>query len=132
MSSMGVICAPALGVIAHQFTDEIGVNPFVNLSVGRMRLSTESIGNFTLTLTNVVIGSAIRVETQAGTLVEYRVADDTTEVFTIPAYAVGSAANDLRIKVRKGTAAPFYVPYETLTTAFVGSGSIYVSQILDQ
>ena len=109
-----------------------GANPNAGAPVGRQRLPTDPVGNFTLTLTNLVVGSAIRVETQTGTLIEYRVADATTEVFTIPAYAAGNAANDLRIKVRKGTAAPFYVPYETLTTAFVGSGSIYVSQILDQ
>lgn len=131
MSSMGVICAPALGIVAHHMSDEIGVRPFANLSVGRMRLSTESVGNFTLTLTNLVVGSAVRVETQAGASIEYRVADATSEVFTIPAYSVGSAGNDLRIKVRKGTSAPFYKDYTTLTTASVGAGAIYVSQIPD-
>lgn len=100
-------------------------------SVSKQRLATDSLGNFSLTLTNLVVGSAIRVETQSGTLIEYRVADAATEVFTVPAYAVGSSANDLRIKVRKGTSAPFYQPYETLTTASVGSASIYVSQIPD-
>ena len=114
-----------------ELTDEIGVAPYLQQSAGRMRLSTESIGTFTLTLTNLVVGSAVRVETQAGALVEYRVADAATEVFTVPAYSPGNASNDLRIKVRKGTAAPFYVPYETLATAVVGSASIYVSQQQD-
>ncbi len=119
------------GIQSLELTDEIGVMPYLIGSSGRMRLSTESIGTFTLTLTNLVVGSAVRVETQAGALVEYRVADAATEVFTVPAYSPGNASNDLRIKVRKGTAAPFYVPYETLATAVVGSASIYVSQQQD-
>ena len=61
-----------------------------------------------------------------------RTAAATSEAFSVPAYAIGSASNDLRIKVRKGTSAPFYIPYETLTTAAVGSGSIFVSQIQDE
>lgn len=108
-----------------------GIGPNAGAPTGRLRLPTDPIGNFTLTLTNLVVGSAIRIETQAGALVEYRVADATSEVFSVPAYAPGNASNDLRIKVRKGTAAPFYQPYETLATASVGSASIYVSQIQD-
>lgn len=108
-----------------------GIGPNAGAPTGRLRLPTDPIGTFTLTLTNLVVGSAIRIETQAGTLIEYRVADATSEVFTVPAYAPGNASNDLRIKVRKGTAAPFYQPYETLATASVGSASIYVSQIQD-
>lgn len=119
------------GIQSLELTDEIGVMPYLIGSSGRMRLSTESIGTFTLTLTNLVVGSAVRVETQAGALVEYRVADAATEVFTVPAYAPGNASNDLRIKVRKGTAAPFYKDYETLAVASVGAGSIYVVQVPD-
>lgn len=47
----------------------------------------------------------------------------------MPVYASGSPLNDLRIKVRKGSAAPYYRPYETQATAQVGSASIFVSQI---
>lgn len=97
------------------------------------RLSTDSIGNLALTLTNVVTGSRIRIEEQvAGTLVDERTATGATEVFTVPVYSSGSAKNNLRIKVRKGTATPFYQPYETLAVAAVGSQSIYVSQIPDE
>lgn len=101
------------------------------VALSKQRLSTDSIGTYTLTLTNVVIDSVIRVETQAGSTVENRTAASTTEVFSVPAYVAGNASNDLRIKVRKGTASTFYKPYETLATAVVGSNSIYVSQILD-
>lgn len=97
----------------------------------RVPLSTDSIGNYVLTLTNLVIGSAVQIETQAGVLIENRTADASTEVFTVPAYTAGSANNNLRIKVRKGSSAPYYKPYETLATALVGAGSIYLSQIPD-
>lgn len=110
----------------------LGMEPVAGLSsFGVKRLPTDSIGTFVLTLTNLVVGSAIRVETQAGALVEFRVAAASSEAFNVPAYSPGSASNDLRIKVRKGTSAPFYRPYETLATAAVGSQSIFVSQIPD-
>lgn len=108
-----------------------GIGPNAGAPTGRLRLPTDPIGNFILTLTNLVVGSAIRVETQAGALVEYRVADATSEVFTVPAYAPGNAGNDLRIKVRKGTSAPYYKDFETLATASVGSSSVYIVQIPD-
>lgn len=95
-------------------------------------LPTDPIGTFYLTLTGLVIGSAIQVEDQAGTTtLANLVADTTTEVITLSAYAPGSPLNDLRIKVRKGSAAPYYRPFETLATAIVGSTSIFVSQIAD-
>ena len=101
-------------------------------SVGAFRLPADPIGVFTLTLTNLVVGSAIRIEiASAGALVEFRTATLTSEVFTIPAYSGGSANNDLRIKVRKGTAAPKYQPVETQATASVGSQSIYIAQVAD-
>ena len=105
--------------------------PSFGLAVAKQRLSTDSIGTATITLTNVVIGSAIQIETQAGTLVENRTADTTTEAFTLALYAAGSANNDLRIKVRKGSAATFYKPYETLATLTSAAQSIFVSQIPD-
>ena len=47
------------------------------------RLPTESIGTFALTLTGLVVGSSIRVETQAGALIEFRTATASTEVFSV-------------------------------------------------
>lgn len=109
-----------------------GVEPATSLAtVGVARLPSDPIGSYSLTLSNVVIGSAIQVETQAGALIEFRVADASTEVFSIPAYVAGNPANSLRIKVRKGSSAPYYLPYETLAVAIVGSASIFVSQIPD-
>jgi hypothetical protein len=100
--------------------------------LSRQRLASDSIGAYALTLQNLVVGSAIQIETQAGTPVVNRTAASSTEVFSLAAYPSGNSANDLRIKVRKGSAAPFYIPWETLTTAIVGAQSIYVSQIPDE
>lgn len=89
-------------------------------------------GLFTLTLLNVVVGSAIQIETTSGAALSNRIATSATEVFVLSAYASGSPLNNLRIKVRKGSASPYYVPYETQTIAVVGSLSVFVSQIPDE
>jgi hypothetical protein len=93
---------------------------------------TDPLGVFTLTLTNVVVGSRVNVSLQvAGTTLYDDLAAASTVVITLSGYTAGSANNDLRIKVRKGSAAPYYKPYETLATASVGAQLIYVSQIPD-
>ena len=102
------------------------------VSSGVFAFPTDPIGNFALTLTNVVTGSAIQIESQDGTTTLHNsTAAGSTVNITLQAYTAGSPLNDLRIKVRKGSAAPYYQPYETLTTAVVGAQSIYVSQIPD-
>lgn len=95
-------------------------------------LPTDPLGAFSLTLTNLVIGSAVQIEATDGTPLENRTVATTTEVFVLSAYAAGAPLNNLRIKVRKGSAAPYYQPWETLATATPGSASIYVSQIPDE
>lgn len=97
------------------------------------RLPSEPIGDHTLTLENVVVGSRIAIRDQAGTTTLFDdVAATSTVTVTLPVNGSGSPLNDWRIKVRKASAAPFYQPYETLMTASVGSSSIYVSQIPDE
>ena len=101
--------------------------------VGVFRWPSDPIGTFSLTLTNVVVGSRIHIETQGdGTTLHDSVADATDETISLSAYASGSPYNALRIKVRKGTGSPTYKPFETLTTAIVGAQSIYVGQIPDE
>ena len=103
------------------------------ITLGVCRLPTDPIGTFSLTLTNVVVGSRIHVETQGdGTALHDSVADATDETISLSAYASGSTYNALRIKVRKGTGSPTYKPFETLATAIVGAQSIYVGQIPDE
>lgn len=95
-------------------------------------MATDPIGNFTLTLNNVVIGSRIHIEKQSdGTEYHDSIAASATVVINLSAYASGNPNNDLRIKVRKGSTAPKYIPFETYATAVVGSASIYVAQIPD-
>ena len=104
-----------------------------SLVVGFAAKTTDPIGVFNLTLTNVVVGSRIHIETQSGgTELHDSVADATSETISLSAYASGSPYNDLRIKVRKGTGSPTYKPFETLATAIVGSQSIYIGQIADE
>ncbi len=88
-------------------------------------------GTCNLTLTSLVVGSAIRIEVAAtGALVEARTAASSSEAFSIT--VTGSSDDDLRIKVRKGSSAPFYQPFETLATALVGAQSIYIGQVADE
>ena len=102
-------------------------------AVGVARWPTDPIGTFALTLTNLVIGSRIHIETQGdGTALHDSVADATEETISIPAYSSGNPYNALRIKVRKGTGSPTYKPFETLATAIVGAQSIYIGQIADE
>lgn len=93
-------------------------------------IPSEPMGIHTLTLTNVVVSSRILICDQAATTTHYNAeAASSTVVILTPVY--GSELDNWVIKVRKGSAAPFYQPYETLLTAVVGSTSIYVSQIPD-
>lgn len=99
---------------------------------GVARLPSDPIGAFQITLTNVVTGSVVQIESTGGAVLFSTVADEPTVTAPLQAYAAGSPLNNLRIKVRKGSASPYYQPWETLATAIVGSQSIYVSQIPDE
>lgn len=93
---------------------------------------TDSIGQFSLTLTNVVVGSAIQLETVSGTVVSNGTASTSTVPLQVPTYAIGNPANDIVIKVRKGSASPYYRPYQTQVTTFLGAQTVFVSQIPDE
>ena len=102
------------------------------VKVSRQSLPTDPIGSFTLTLTHVIVGSAVQVESQSGTSLYNGTAATGTVVIPLQVYSAGSPLNELRIKVRKGSASPFYQPWETLATAIKGSASIYAAQIPDE
>jgi len=129
--------APGLVEVVH--VAEVGATTFKPTVFGtpgcaydHQDVATESFGVFALTLTNLVIGSSIQIEDQSGTTTFYNgTAAGTSQLINLDAFAPGSSLNDLRIKVRKGSSAPYYQPYETLATASVGAQSIYVSQIKD-
>lgn len=99
--------------------------------VARQSLPDDPQGVFSLTLSNLVIGSAVQIEATDGTALENRTATSATEVFNLSVYSPGSPLNSLRIKVRKGSLVPHYKPWDTFVTVVSGSQSIYVSQIPD-
>lgn len=100
-------------------------------SFSYQRLPTDSIGTMTLNFDNVIDNSAIQVETQDGTVVHNGVSPTNTYSISIDVYSSGSPLNNLVVKIRKGSSAPYYRPWDTLVTATLGSQSIYVSQIPD-
>lgn len=111
----------------------IGTKTSINAaSFGVLRLPTDPIGTFTLSLTNLALNSAIQVQAQDGTPIYNGTADTSTKILNLQAYAPGSPLNDLIIKVRKGSSAPYYQPWSTQTTAIKGSQTIFVSQIPDE
>lgn len=118
-----------------QHTDYINPRPAgPSFIYGMERLATEPIGTFSLTLTNVVVGSICDIEVlSTGDRISYIVANSSTVTFTgINVYQAGDPKNSLKIKVRNATSpGPYYQPYETQTTAFAGSASIFVNQVRD-
>lgn len=96
------------------------------------RLPSDPAGNFNLTLNGLVPGSAVQVQTAAGAAVLNFTSAGSSAVVPLTAYVTGSPLNDLRVKVRKGSAAPFYQPWSTEVTAQVGSSAIFVSQNPDE
>lgn len=103
------------------------------ISIGVARLPSDPIGNFTIELDNVVVGSRIHVEKLSDRTTFYdQVATTSTVIIPLSAYSNGNENNNLRIKVRNASGTPTYKPWETQATAIVGAQSIYVSQILDE
>ena len=116
-------------VIAHQ-SDRGRWRSLGLVSVSGQVLPTDPVGVFNLILFNVALGSTVYVSDQADTTTLYSASHSGgAMVISLQTYSAGSPLNNLRIKVRKGSAAPYYQPWETQTTAVVGSQSIYVSQI---
>lgn len=102
-------------------------------SLGVARWPSDPVGVFNLTLLNAVAGSAVRIEVlSTGAEVYSATAPGGDMAIPLQAYASGSPLNSLRIKVRKGTGSPTYIPFETQTTAVIGSKDVFVSQTPDE
>lgn len=102
------------------------------VSLAKQSLPNDPIGTHTLTLTNVVVGSRVFIRDQANTTTHYdQIAGASTVVIPLQVYVGGSPLNNWSIKVRKSSAAPKQLPYETSMTATAGSSSIFVSQVPD-
>lgn len=130
----GVMLSDLVGLCsAHIYKNELGATPWHQQSWGLMRLPTETIGFFALTLTNLVIGSIYEIEVvSTGAQVAIGTASASSVTLNIPAYSGTSPLNALKVKVRKGTSSPFYQPYETQVTAVLGSASLFINQLSDE
>jgi hypothetical protein len=99
----------------------------------KLRLSTDQIGSHVLTLTNVVVGSRILIAwASTETVVHNDLAATSTVVITVPVYGAGQPGNNLAIRIRKASAAPFYQSFETQLQVYQGASSIFVQQLSDQ
>lgn len=108
------------------------------LALGVDRLPSDPVGTFTLTLTNVAVGSRYRVERVADGSVATPVgqaegvAASSSVPMSLDYFTDGNPNNNLRIKVRKGTSATRYKPLETQAVAGRGSQSVYIAQVSDE
>lgn len=90
---------------------------------------TDPQGSMVLTLTNVVVGSRYRVEdATSGALVAEGTAAASSVALTLDYYLPNQT---VKIKVRKGTAAPKYQPFDTLAVIGSADQAIYVAQVAD-
>jgi hypothetical protein len=101
-------------------------------AIERQALPTDPIGSMTLTLTNVVVGSTYDVENGVGDVAASGTASSSTVSMSIPVYQSGNPRNALKIKVRKGSASPYYQPYETQASASLSPQSLFINQLSDE
>jgi formylmethanofuran dehydrogenase subunit D len=106
--------------------------PAASCIVAKQRLSTDSIGNCDIRIKNAVTSSRYRIEIASdGTLVvEGTVASQDFNV-SVPYYPAGNSNNSLVVKVRKGTSAPKYQPFETQVEAGAAGALAYIAQVPD-
>lgn len=122
-------------IIGYEFTfnSEGMGNQIAQHIVGHAAVSKQlAPGEFAfqvpLTLTNVIVGSRVKITEQDGTVLFNQVAGSPSLSFQIPYY--GTPRN-LLLSVRKATSAPFYQPYETQVSINNAGGSNFVSQLRD-
>ena len=134
--------AGALAISATTVRGRLAANH--GRTYGRHRLSTDPLGTFTLTLKNIVVGSQYGIfragdnseATLSGSAAGLGTVGGTPGALvdlniTLDYFVGGSANNDLRVRVRKGTASTKYAPFETLATAGAGTVLAYVAQVVD-
>jgi hypothetical protein len=130
-SAMHISPLPSMAGTASIPSQRGRFNPGGLHIVSRQRLVGDAIGVFTLTVLNMALEGALRIERGDGSYGDYQKTIETYGFLELPVYTQGLASNNLLIKIRNALHPPFYKPYETRLTAFVGAQSIYISQILD-
>jgi hypothetical protein len=124
---------PSLHKLVSYDTDDIGQWAAGNgVTFGRSRLATDAVGSCSIRIRNAVTDSRYRIEVAStGALVaEGSVASNDFTV-QVPYYATGNAQNALLLKVRKGTSAPKYQPFQTQVEAGPAGALAFISQIPD-
>lgn len=112
-------------------TTLIGVRPLSHdYASGMQRLPSEPIGQFNLTLRNVVIGSLWHVEGIDGVRRAHGTAASNIIIVPLSVYT-SPIKNELVIKIGKASQEPYYRRYETQVDAIVGSQSIFINQERD-
>lgn len=102
------------------------------LLISNQRLASDSIGTCDINIVNAISGSRYRIEVAStGDLVAEGDVSSADFSVSVPLYPAGSAANTLKVKIRKGTTAPKYQPFETQVTAVSAGALAYVSQVPD-
>lgn len=99
------------------------------LAGGRLRLSNIALP-VVLTISNLVVGSSIQVESEDGMQSLYLGSTYSSSKTIVIRNYLGLAR--MRVKVRKASSAPYYRPYETLVSAYAPTQSLYVSQTQDE
>lgn len=92
--------------------------------------ASDPIGVSTLTIKNMVAGSHWRLETKLTGA--YVAEGDATGADLAVALSYYQPPQTLALKVRKGTASPYYRPYDTETAVGAANASVFISQISDE
>jgi hypothetical protein len=82
-----------------------------------------------LTLQNVVSGSAVLITELNGTVIASPTATGSDILVNIPFYGTN---RQVKVKIRKASATPFYQPYDTQVLITKDGGSSYIIQISDE
>ena len=105
----------------------IGAGTTFSISKG----PTDYLFTVSLTLQNVADGSRYRIEdTSDDSEVASGIQSGTGDI-TISGIGYLGSPRTLRVKVRKGTTGPKYLPFETNVSIGATGGSSYISQVLD-
>ena len=127
---LGLPCFPAIVLLSGD-PDGRGLSKTnTGLILGEQVLPTDAQGTMTLTLTNVIVGSRYRVEKLSdGSLVQEGDVVASTLALTLNYYQPNQT---LVVKIRKGTASPYYKPWDTQVVVGAANQSVFVSQIADE
>lgn len=102
-----------------------------NRSMGVLRLPTDPLFYFDLTLENIVVGSRYRITRQStGAELATGVASSTTEVISgVPSFSSNMLMD---ITIRKASGSPNYKIFDTAAYANQAGSSAYILQQLDE